>query len=67
MVILDRYAGGLGYGYEPGFGIGGSAGTRNTGRFKPTEASRKSVRESELWGVDLTDVPVFLQRVKVGA
>lgn len=31
MLVLDRFTGGLDYGYEPGMGIGGSAGTRNTG------------------------------------
>lgn len=30
MLVLDRFAGGLAYGYEPGYGLGGSAGTRNT-------------------------------------
>jgi len=63
MLILDRFAGGLGYGYEPGYGIGGSAGTRNVG--KMAAASRKSVDVSMNYGLDFSDVPVFLQRVKV--
>lgn len=58
MLMLDRFAGGLGYGYEPGYGLVGSAGMRNGG-------SRKSVRESVDYGLDFSDVPVFLQRVKV--
>jgi len=61
MMTLDRYAGGLGYGYEPGYGLGGSAGTRGVGG----KASRKSVRFGMQYGVDLEDVPVFLQRVEV--
>jgi hypothetical protein len=65
MLILDRFAGGLGYGYDPGYGIGGSAGTRNTGRLGYRGENRKSVRESERWGVDLSDVPVFLRQVGV--
>ena len=63
MLILDRFAGGLGYGYEPGYGLGGSAGTRNTG--KMAAGGRKSVDVSMQYGVDFSDVPVFLQRVKV--
>lgn len=63
MLILDRFAGGLGYGYEPGFGLVGSAGTRSVG--KMANASRKSVGESLNYGLDFSDVPVFLQRVKI--
>lgn len=54
--LADRYAGGLSYGYEPGYGLGGSAGTRGT----KTSASRKSVVVSLGYGLDLSDVPVFV-------
>lgn len=37
--ITGRYAGGLSYGYEPGYGLGGSAGTRNN----MNTGSRKSL------------------------
>lgn len=51
-----RYTGGLLYGYEPGCGLGGSAGTRSA----KTEASRKSVDVSKGFGIDLSDVPIFV-------
>ena len=54
--INARYAGGLSYGYEPGGGLGGSAGTRNN----TTTASRKSVYVSRGHGIDLSDVPIFV-------
>ena len=54
--LTGRYAGGLSYGYEPGFGLGGSAGTRST----TTGASRKSVDVSRGYGIDLSDVPIFV-------
>lgn len=54
--INGRYAGGLSYGYEPGHGLGGSAGTRNN----TTTASRKSVHVSRGYGIDLSDVPIFV-------
>ncbi|ORY09331.1 hypothetical protein BCR34DRAFT_375176 [Clohesyomyces aquaticus] len=57
--VYDRYSGGLQYGYERGYGIGGSAGTRQL----HSAASRKSMHFSNQFGVDLSDVPVFLQRV----
>lgn len=56
--LAGRYTGGLAYGYEPGYGVGGSAGTRNT----KTGASRKSVDVSRGFGVDLSDVPVFIAK-----
>lgn len=56
--IAGRYDGGLNYGYEPGYGLGGSAGTRNT----MTGASRKSVDVSRGYGIDLSDVPIFVAR-----
>ena len=54
--LTGRYAGGLLYGYEPGCGLGGSAGTRGA----KTEASRKSVDVSKGFGIDLSDVPIFV-------
>ncbi len=54
--LTGRYNGGLLYGYEPGIGLGGSAGTRGA----TTGASRKSVDVSRGFGVDLSDVPVFV-------
>ena len=54
--VTGRYEGGLQYNYEPGCGLGGSAGTRGA----KTEASRKSVEVSKGFGVDLSDVPVFV-------
>lgn len=53
---FERFEGGLQYGYEPGFGLGGSAGTRA----KRTGATRKSVHTSQRYGVDLSDVPIFI-------
>lgn len=63
MLVLDRFSGGLDYGYEPGLGLVGSAGVRTTG--KMGSAGEKSVRESVQYGVDFSDVPVILQRVRV--
>lgn len=54
--LMQRYGGGLLYGYEPGQGLGGSAGTRGA----QTLASRKSVELSKGFGIDLSDVPVFI-------
>lgn len=54
--LAGRYEGGLSYGYEPGVGIGGSAGTRS----EKTGASRKSIGFSQGYGVDLSDVPIFV-------
>ena len=54
--LSDRYDGGLLYGYEPGCGLGGSAGTRG----RKTGASRKSVEVSRGFGLDLSDVPIFV-------
>ncbi|KAF2499426.1 hypothetical protein BU16DRAFT_578998 [Lophium mytilinum] len=58
--MFDRYGGGLGYGYEHGFGVGGSAGTRHL----RSGASRKSMHFSNEFGIDLSDVPVILQRAR---
>ncbi|TGO73596.1 hypothetical protein BELL_0348g00120 [Botrytis elliptica] len=65
MLVLDRYAGGLGYGFEPGYGLGGSAGTRNSGTMN--KGGRKGVEVSQQWGLDFSDVPIIMQRVPVGA
>ncbi|KAI9821568.1 MAG: hypothetical protein M1832_003242 [Thelocarpon impressellum] len=54
---MGRYEGGLEYNYAPGSGVVGSAGStpsRNSG------AARKSVAVSRQYGVDLSDVPVFV-------
>ncbi|EPE37149.1 hypothetical protein GLAREA_09312 [Glarea lozoyensis ATCC 20868] len=63
MLVLDRFSGGLGYNYDPNYGLAGSAGTATSGN--PSRAPRKGVEASQLYGVDLSDVPVFLQRVRV--
>ncbi|RAL64949.1 hypothetical protein DID88_001540 [Monilinia fructigena] len=65
MLVLDRYAGGLGYGFEPGYGLGGSAGTRNSGIM--SKGGRKGVDVSKEWGLDFSDVPIMIQRVPVKA
>lgn len=54
--LAGRFDGGLSFGYEPGFGLGGSAGTRNM----RTGASRKSVDVSLGYGIDLSDIPIFV-------
>ena len=56
--LSGRFDGGFGYGYEPGYGVGGSAGTRSL----LNKASRKSVPVSKGFGLDLSDVPVFIAR-----
>ncbi|KAL8952434.1 MAG: hypothetical protein Q9222_001669 [Ikaeria aurantiellina] len=58
--LTGRFEGGLLYGYEPGFGLGGSAGTRGT----KTGATRKSLHISQGYGVDLSDVPIFVAASK---
>ncbi|KAL8855517.1 MAG: hypothetical protein Q9178_007837 [Gyalolechia marmorata] len=55
-----RYEGGLLFGYEKGFGLAGSAGTRST----KTGATRKSLQMSQGFGVDLSDVPIFVASSK---
>ena len=54
--LAGRFDGGLSFGYEPGYGLGGSAGTRNM----RTGASRKSVDVSLGYGIDLSDIPIFV-------
>ena len=60
--LTGRYDGGLLYGYEPGCGLGGSAGTRGA----KTEASRKSIDVSRGFGLDLSDVPIFVAPATAG-
>ena len=54
--LAGRYAGGFHYEYEPGCGLGGSAGTRTVN----SKATRKSVGVSQGYGLDLSDVPIFV-------
>ncbi|KAF2134221.1 hypothetical protein P153DRAFT_392826 [Dothidotthia symphoricarpi CBS 119687] len=54
----DRYTGGLDFGYEGRGALGGSAGTRHG----HSHASSKSMQWKNQYGVDLSDVPIFLQR-----
>lgn len=60
--VLDRYSGGLGYGWDRSTGFGGSAGTRSSGT---ENVNRKSVKISEDFGLDLSDIPVFLRKAQV--
>ena len=55
--LSGRYQGGFEYGYEPGVGIGGSAGTR----VPKNGATRKSVDVGKMYGIDLSDVPIFVK------
>jgi hypothetical protein len=60
MAAWGRYSGGLGYDYEGReAGVGGSAGTRSL----HSAASSKSMQWRYQYGVDLSDVPIMLQRV----
>ena len=56
--LSGRYEGGFGFGYEPGRGVGGSAGTRAAAA---GGASPKRVDVRRGWGMDLSDVPVFVR------
>jgi hypothetical protein len=54
-----RFSGGLGYNYEGrGVGVNGSAGTRSL----HSATSPKSLQWRHQYGVDLSDVPIMLQR-----
>lgn len=56
-----RYDGGLAFAYEPGRGVGGSAGTRgNTGGLAMRKTGRGDLARG--FGVDLSDVPIFVSR-----
>ncbi|KAK5132466.1 hypothetical protein LTR08_009077 [Meristemomyces frigidus] len=57
--LTDRYSGGLDYGWQRETGFSGSAGLRSSG----SEGKRKSVQMSEEFGLDLSDVPVFLRKL----
>lgn len=54
--MFGRYSGGMCFGYEPGNGFGGSAGTRSVSG--KAEATRKGLPLRASFGVDLGDVPV---------
>lgn len=54
--IAGRYAGELSYRYGPGHGLGGSAGTRNN----TTTFGRKSVHVSRGYGINSSDMPIFV-------
>lgn len=58
--LFDRYSGGLEYNYERGVGFSGSAGTRGQAEGAP----RKSKELSEGYGLDLSDVPMFLRKLR---
>jgi hypothetical protein len=59
MTAWGRYSGGLDYNYEGrGVGVGGSAGTRSL----HSAAAPKSMQWRHQYGVDLSDVPIMLQR-----
>ncbi|KAF2033763.1 hypothetical protein EK21DRAFT_108553 [Setomelanomma holmii] len=59
LAAWGRFSGGLDYNYEGrSAGIGGSAGTRQL----HSAASTKSLKWRHQYGVDLSDVPIMLQR-----
>lgn len=59
--LIDRYGGGLQYGYERGVGLQGSSGMRNS---MTAKAPRGGNQFSEQFGLDLGDVPMFLSRAR---
>ncbi|KAF5850226.1 hypothetical protein GGP41_002464 [Bipolaris sorokiniana] len=60
LAAWGRYSGGLAYDYEGrGIGVGGSAGTRQV----HSCASIKSLHYQHQYGVDLSDVPIMVQRL----
>lgn len=59
---FGRYSGGLDYGYEYGAGFNSSAGTRSVSGV--AKATRKGMRLSENYGVDLSDVPAMSELVR---
>jgi hypothetical protein len=60
MSSWGRFSGGLGYDYEGrNVGIGGSAGTRSV----HSHASSKSMHFKYQYGVDLSDIPIMVQRI----
>jgi hypothetical protein len=58
LTTLGRYSGGLDYDHEGRGQLGGSAGTRQLHSY----ASQKSMHFKQSYGVDLSDVPIFVQR-----
>jgi hypothetical protein len=58
LTTFGRYSGGLDYDHEGRGQIGGSAGTRQLHSY----ATPKSTHFKQSYGVDLSDVPIFLQR-----
>ncbi|KAL1654871.1 hypothetical protein SLS61_002620 [Didymella pomorum] len=58
LTTFGRYSGGLDYDHEGHGQIGGSAGTRQLHSY----ASQKSMHFKQSYGVDLSDVPIFVQR-----
>lgn len=57
--LIDRYGGGLQYGYERGVGLKGSSGMRSS---MVAKMPRSGNQFSEHFGLDLGDVPMFLSR-----
>ena len=53
--MSGRFEGGLHYNYEAGHGIHGSAGTRSM-----QTGMKKSIETSKGYGLDLTDIPIFV-------
>ncbi|KAF3005713.1 hypothetical protein E8E13_005842 [Curvularia kusanoi] len=58
LTTLGRYSGGLDYDHEGRGQIGGSAGTRQLHSY----TAPKSMHFKQSYGVDLSDVPIFVQR-----
>ncbi|KAF9692248.1 hypothetical protein EKO04_009429 [Ascochyta lentis] len=58
LTTFGRFSGGLDYDHEGRGQIGGSAGTRQLHSY----ATPKSVFFKQSYGVDLSDVPIFVQR-----
>ncbi|KAG9233745.1 hypothetical protein BJ875DRAFT_511365 [Amylocarpus encephaloides] len=62
MMFLDRFSSSLGCNYDPSMGFVSGAESRTSGQ--KSSAPRKSVEASQLYGVDLSNVPLFLQGVR---
>lgn len=58
LTTLGRYSGGLDYDHEGRGQIGGSAGTRQL----HSHTAPKSMHFRQSYGVDLSDVPIFVRR-----
>lgn len=59
--LFDRFSGGLSYGWDKEKGFGGSAGTRSK-----HEEFNKELPMTQSFGLDLSDVPVFLRKTNNG-